>query len=94
MIDKHLKLLGLKVKDKVTKFEGIVQSVCFDLFGCIQADVRPEELDKDGKVRSGYWLDINRLEILNDIPVMEVPCYNYGYIAEGKQGAANKSWKA
>ena len=51
MIDNHLKLLGLKVKDRATKFEGIVQSICFDLFGCIQADVRPEELDKDGKVR-------------------------------------------
>lgn len=90
MIEKHLKLLGLKVKDKVTDFKGIVVSISFDLYGCIQADVRPIELDKEGKLQSGWWMDINRLKIIDKNPVMKRPNYNYGYIAEGKQGAADK----
>ena len=90
-VDKHLEWLGLDVKDKVSDFRGIVQSVCFDLFGCIQADVRPKGLDKEGKIQTGWWLDINRLIIVNPKPVMDRPNYKYGDVSEGKQGAADKS---
>ena len=38
----ELKLLGLKVKDKVTGFTGIITSVSFDLYGCIQVIITPE----------------------------------------------------
>jgi len=93
LIEKHLDLLGLEVEDKTTEFKGIVISICFDLYGCIQADVRPKKLDKDGKTCSGYWLDINRLKIVNKKPVMKRPNYEYGNIAEGNQGAAEKSKK-
>ena len=41
LIKKHLDLLGHKVKDKVSGFQGVVISMSFDLYGCIQADVRP-----------------------------------------------------
>jgi len=41
LIKKHLDLLGHKVKDKVSDFQGVVISMSFDLYGCIQADVRP-----------------------------------------------------
>jgi hypothetical protein len=34
-----LKLLGTKVRDVVTGFVGIVTSVSFDLYGCVQAVV-------------------------------------------------------
>lgn len=89
IIKKHLDLLGHKVKDKVSDFEGVVISMSFDLYGCIQADVRPTGLDKDGKLIQGSWLDVNRLKVLSKKPLMEVPNFEWGKIAEGKKGPAN-----
>ena len=54
-IKKHLGLLGMKVIDKVTGFEGVVSSICFDLYGCVQATVTPPK-DDEGKLPSGKWL--------------------------------------
>ncbi len=88
-IQKHLRLLGLKVRDRVTGMEGIVSSVCFDLYGCIQAAMNPG-LDKDGKQRDQYWYDISRLLVLSDEPVMVQPDFVQGPQAEGRQGAAEK----
>lgn len=81
-------LLGRRVKDKVSGYTGVVISVTFDLFGCIQAIVKPEVTIKDGsqKVDEGHWFDITRLEILDTKPVMDLP----DYVAEGKKGAADK----
>lgn len=90
IVEKHLTLLGLPVKDKVTDYEGIVNSVCFDLFGCIQADVRPKKLGKDGQMQTGVWIDINRLIVLDTTPLMKRPNYHYSPLAEGEQGAADK----
>lgn len=89
-IKKHLDLLGFEVQDKATDFKGVVNSVSFDLFGCIQADVRPKELNKEGELNKGYWLDINRLKKISKKPVMEAPNFEYGYVADSKQGAADK----
>ena len=36
-----LELLGLQVRDKVTGFAGVCESVSYDLYGCIQGVVRP-----------------------------------------------------
>lgn len=54
LIKKHLNLLGHEVKDKVSDFKGVVTSISFDLYGCVQADVRPKELDKDGSIQKGW----------------------------------------
>lgn len=89
MVKKHLNLLGFKVKDKVSDFEGVVISMSFDLYGCIQADVRPTGLDKDGRLVQGNWLDASRLIVLSKKPLMEIPNFEYGEIAEGKKGPAN-----
>ena len=40
-IKSHLSILGKPVKDKVTGMKGIVSSVSFDLYGCIQVIVNP-----------------------------------------------------
>lgn len=89
-IKKHLSLLGLQVKDRVTGFKGIVTSVSFDLYGCVQAIVNPGGLGKDGKLAEQAWFDIARLKVIDDKPVMEVPDFEYGPVAEGKKGAAEK----
>ena len=89
LIKEHLNLLGHKVKDKVSDFEGVVISISFDLYGCIQADVRPTTLNKDNNLIMGSWLDVSRLKVLTKKPLMDVPNYEYGDIAKGKKGPAN-----
>jgi hypothetical protein len=68
----HLKLLGCKVCDTVTGFAGVVSSISFDLYGCVQAVVTPG-IDKDGKFVDGRWFDTKRLIVVDPTPVMEVP---------------------
>lgn len=89
-VRKHLSLLGMKVEDKVTGATGVVDSVGFDLYGCIQASVNPG-LGKDGKPMDCRWFDIGRLTIKSEKPVMDVPNFDYGPVAEGKSGAASKT---
>ena len=88
-VKKHLDLLGHEVKDKVSDYKGVVISMCFDLYGCIQADVRPKTLDKDGKVRGGRWFDVSRITVTSKKPLMDQPNFDYGLVAEGKKGPAN-----
>jgi hypothetical protein len=86
---KHLNLLGLHVKDKVTAFEGVVSSVSFDLYGCIQAIVVP--FSKDGTtIEDSRWFDVTRLEIKNTQPVMAIPDFEQGYVSDGLKGSAEK----
>lgn len=67
------KYLGMPVKDKVLGIKGVVTSVCFDLYGCVQADVHPG-LDKSGKpMESRGWYDVSRLEITSTKRVMPLP---------------------
>lgn len=96
-IKKHLSALGFECKDKITGFTGVIDSVCFDLYGCIQASVRPG-MDKDGKLKDGQWFDINRLKVTSSKPLMEVPQFEYATekemrvaVASGKRGPAKKA---
>lgn len=70
----HLALLGMKVRDRVTGFAGVVTSVSFDLYGCVQAAVMPGLNDK-GQPGEGSWYDTKRLEITDHDPVMEIPTF-------------------
>jgi ribosomal protein S6E (S10) len=94
-VQKHMALLGLRVKDKVTGVTGVVAGINFDLYGCIQANVTPG-MDKDGKPKEPGWYDVARLQVLDKKPVMDPPNYEYGPVAEGRKGAAEKPavWKA
>lgn len=87
--NEHLALLGLKCKDRVTGFKGVITSISFDLYGCIQATVNPG-LDAEEKQREPFWFDVNRLEITNKTPVMQQPDFVEGKIAEGRKGPAEK----
>jgi len=96
-LKKHLDLLGMRVEDRVTGFTGVVASVGFDLYGCIQAIVHPG-LDDDGKLRDQHWFDVNRLRVIGDQPVMERPEFDWtpeAISAAGKgpaeRPAANKA---
>ena len=69
-----LDLLGKKVRDRVTSLEGIVSSVSFDLYGCVQVAVSPGK-DKDGTLLDSYWFDWKRLEVLDHNRAMPLPEY-------------------
>lgn len=90
-LSKHLELLGHRVKDKVTGFTGVVTSVGFDLYGCIQAVVTPAA-DKAGKTQESLWFDVGRLEVKSTEPVMPRPPFDFSpvNIADGRKGAAEK----
>lgn len=62
VITDSLALLGCKAKDRISGFEGVVDGVSFDLYGCVQATVRPG-IDKEGKPKDAFWFDVKRLEI-------------------------------
>lgn len=95
----YLALLGLRVKDAVTGFIGVVTSISFDLYGCVQAVVTPPGVDKDGKLLFGHWFDTNRLIIEDLRGVLPVPDYkplvpsvitNIGATQAGTHGPAEK----
>jgi hypothetical protein len=71
----HLDILGYKVKDVVSGFSGTADSVCYDLYGCVQVTVNPGT-DKDGKYQDSRWFDIKRLSRTSKKPVMKVPDFN------------------
>lgn len=58
----YIDMLGMNARDKVTGLTGVIVSVSFDLFGCVQAVLRPP-VNKDGKLDDGHWFDVQRLEI-------------------------------
>ena len=86
---RFLAYLGYRARDRVTGMEGVIVSVVFDLYGCIQVILNPG-LDKEGKPGDSHYYDVSRLEFLSKKPVMDQPNYHFGPQAEGKQGAAEK----
>jgi hypothetical protein len=88
-VNKHLSYLGLKVRDRVSQLEGVVTSVTFDLYGCVQTLVHTG-VDKEGTLREQVWFDIARLEVLSPTPVMAQPDFVSGPVAEGLKGPSEK----
>jgi hypothetical protein len=60
--------LGMKVRDVVTGFEGIVTGYHSWMTGCDSVTVQPV-VDKDGKTPDGKGFDVIRLKIINATPV-------------------------
>ena len=69
---KGMELLGLEVEDKVTKVSGIVTSISYDLYGCIQAVITPDAETNNRDSVIG-WYDIKRLRKLTETPIMSLP---------------------
>lgn len=91
MIEKKtIQLLGRCGKDKVTGFVGVITSVGFDLFGCIQVVLSPQV--RDGKTEDGRWFDVQRIELTSESRVMPVPAFSAVATEpeKYKHGAADK----
>lgn len=82
--------LGFKVRDRVTGFVGVVTSISFDLYGCIQAIVSPVvTTEKPNEIADSRWFDVKRLECLEDKPVMEAQSFD-GWTPQAVRGPADK----
>jgi len=90
-MQQHLDYLGRRATDRITGFTGVITSVCFDLYGCIQAIVNPG-LKPDGSFGDANWFDISRLQLSDEPPVMPPPTYDWTpqTIASGGKGPAEK----
>ena len=94
-VNKHMEIMGLEVKDLVTGFKGVVTSISFDLYGCVQVAVIPK-VGTGGKADEGKWFDIARMKIKSSKPVMPVPDFNLDdkeakvAVSKGLKGPAEK----
>lgn len=70
----YLSKIGLKARDRISGFEGVISTIGFDLYGCVQAVLSPE-VDKDGELKDNHWFDFKRLEILGKEPALEQPSF-------------------
>lgn len=68
-----LNMLGMEAVDQVTQNAGVVVSVSFDLYGCIQAALKPKGHNKDMMAFNGAWLDAHRLKMTSDTPITTIP---------------------
>lgn len=75
---KYLDLLGYKVTDRVTGYSGVVESISYDLYGCIQPLV-VAAVDEKGKLEQGRWFDGGRLEKSGVEPVVPVPSFGHSF---------------
>lgn len=90
-VNENLFLLGKKAEDRVTGFTGVVVSISFDLYGCIQALLNPGmKKDKDQELGQQTWFDVGRLKILSEERVMDLPYYLNQQDTTGQKGPADK----
>lgn len=72
----YFEWLGYEVVDRVTGFAGVVDSLSFDLYGCVQASVTPKHDNKATERKSGYWFDVKRLRKTSKKPVLDQPKFS------------------
>lgn len=71
----HIDLLGKTARDRITDFRGVVSSISFDLYGCVQVALSPP-VDKEGKLVDGRWFDVHRLEVVDENRKMPLPAFS------------------
>jgi len=86
-VSAHLDLLGRRVADRVTGIEGVVTSVSYDLYGCVQALVVPPASADKARVE---WYDVGRLKTLRGRRAMPLPDFTANYIVAAAKGPALK----
>ena len=84
--NQHIQLLGKTAEDKITRMGGVITSVSFDLYGCLQILITPQQMS-GGKYPDSRWFDVNRIQITDHHRVMPVPDFQY---ADDNHGPAEK----
>lgn len=85
---KYFDFLGYECQDTITEAKGIADSICFDLYGCVQVSLRPK-VDKKGDHPQGHWYDAKRIKVVGKKPVLVAP--NFSVPAGSEIGAASKA---
>jgi hypothetical protein len=75
-----IEYLGREARDRVTNFQGVVTSISFDLYGCVQAIVTPKADESGSKLEDSRWFDVKRLTL--GIRVMDVPAFEKKKLGE------------
>ena len=57
--------LGVKAKDKITGFEGIIIGRAEHITGCNTYGLKPKK-DKDNKVFDAEWVDEGMIEVVDE----------------------------
>lgn len=70
--------LGDRIKDPISKFEGICVGITSWLYGCERVCISPEKRKDDGTIIEDVWIDRARAEVVekaavNPIQFMQVP---------------------
>ena len=60
------KYLGMRAKDTMTGFKGIIESGDEWLNGCVRYALRQEKIDKEGKEYPLLWVDAFQVEIVDE----------------------------
>ena len=76
VIQESLDLLGTMQQDVVSGIEGMVSSVSFDAYGCVQAVLSRKANKKTGDIPDGRWVDVKRLRDLGKDRIMVMPDFN------------------
>tara|TARA_R110000850_G_scaffold277151_1_gene424868 strand:- start:58095 stop:58349 length:255 start_codon:yes stop_codon:yes gene_type:complete len=74
--------LGVRAKDKITGFTGIVMGKAEWLTGCDQVALKPP-VSSDGSMRDASWFDIGAVEYIDE-------GINAKEVASNKPGGPNK----
>lgn len=64
--------IGDKVKDTITGLEGMAVAKIIYMNGCIQYEVQPKGLDKDGKIIKSAWVDEGQLIVKKEAKIKKV----------------------
>ena len=71
-------MLGDRVRDSITGFEGTVTAKCEYLNGCIQFCVKPNKLSAEGKMIDGEFIDEEQLEVISSTEEKQKKAENGG----------------
>lgn len=61
--------MGVKAKDTLTGFEGVVAGITVELSGLISVVIEPDRLDKDKLPIKNRLFDAHRIELIEDKPI-------------------------
>lgn len=93
-LKQYFEWMGKPVKDRIRGTEGIVTSINFDLYGCVQVCITPKQ-NADGKAPEQVWCDVQRLSADDNAePVIPLPQYLFSTRKQehqnGPPGASEK----
>ncbi len=63
-------VLGRKVRDQVSGFQGVATSWTIFLNGCVRVSIQPP-VDKEGKLPDEKWFDAHQLDLIDEPAVAE-----------------------